>query len=72
MKNWKKAGVTALAGSLVALSGQAGEMSVTGSANITYSANTGAQDADRGAATIAAGLGHEGSRWGMNRTLSAS
>ena len=72
MKNWKKAGVTALAGSLVALSAQAGEMSVTGSANITYSANTGAQDADRGAATKAAGLGHEGSRWGMNRTLSAS
>ena len=72
MKNWKKAGVTALAGSLVALSAQAGEMSVSGGANLTYSANTGAQDSDRGAATHAAGLGSEGSRWGMNRTISAS
>ena len=71
MKNWKKAGVTALAGSLVALSAQAGEMSISGSANLTYSANTGAQDAAR-TATTAAGLGSEGSRWGMNRTISAS
>ena len=72
MKNWKKAGVTALAGSLVALSGQAGEMSVSGGATLTYSANTGAQDGDRGAANQTAGLGSEGSRWGMNRTISAS
>ena len=34
MKNWKKAGVTALAGSLVALSAQAGEMSLSGGANL--------------------------------------
>jgi len=72
MKNWKKAGVTALAGSLVALSAQAGEMSLSGSANLTYSANTGAQDSGRASASKAAGLGHEGSRWGMNRTMSAS
>ena len=72
MKNWKKAGVTALAGSLVALSAQAGEMSVSGGANLTYSANTGAQDSARTAATSALGKGSEGSRWGMNRTISAS
>jgi len=72
MKNWKKAGVTALAGSLVALSGQAGEMSVSGGATLTYSANTGAQDASKLAATTALGKGSEGSRWGMNRTISAS
>jgi len=72
MKNWKKAGVTALAGSLVALSAQAGEMSISGTAQLTYSANTGAQDSGRASASKAAGLGHEGSRWGMNRTLSAS
>ena len=72
MKNWKKAGVTALAGSLVALSAQAGEMSVSGGATLTYSANTGAQDSARTAATSALGKGSEGSRWGMNRTISAS
>ena len=36
MINLKKVGLTALAGSLVAVSATAGEMSVTGSANITY------------------------------------
>ena len=71
MKNWKKTGLTALAGSLVAFSAQAGEMSLSGSANLTYSANTGAQDGDR-ATTAALGLATEGSRWGMNRTISAS
>ena len=39
MNNLKKLGVTALAGSLVAVSAQAGEMSVNGSANITYKTN---------------------------------
>jgi len=47
-------------------------MSLTGSANLTYTAQNGAQDSDTGAATYSAGLGSEGSRWGMNRTLSAS
>ena len=45
MTNIKKLGLSALAGSLVAVSAQAGEMSVTGSANVTYvtgkDANTG-------------------------------
>ena len=41
MTNLKKIGLTALAGSLVAISAQAGEMSVTGSANLTYKARGG-------------------------------
>ena len=36
MINLKKVGLTALAGSLVAVSAQAGELSVTGAANVTY------------------------------------
>jgi outer membrane protein OmpU len=36
MNNLKKVGLTALAGSLVAVSAQAGEMAVTGSANVSY------------------------------------
>jgi len=39
MNNLKKLGITALAGSLVAVSAQAGEMSVNGSANFTYKTN---------------------------------
>ena len=39
MNNLKKLGVTALAGSLVAVSAQAGDMSVNGSANFTYKTN---------------------------------
>ncbi len=41
MNNIKKLGLSALAGSLVAVSAQAGEMSVTGSANMTYKTKTG-------------------------------
>jgi outer membrane protein OmpU len=41
MNNFKKIGLTALAGSLVAVSAQAGEMSVSGSFNATYSTQTG-------------------------------
>ena len=36
MNNLKKLGLSALAGSLVAVSAQAGELSVTGAANLTY------------------------------------
>ena len=36
MTNIKKLGLSALAGSLVAVSAQAGEIAVTGSANVTY------------------------------------
>jgi outer membrane protein OmpU len=41
MNNFKKIGLTALAGSLVAISAQAGEMSVSGSFNATYSTESG-------------------------------
>jgi outer membrane protein OmpU len=41
MNNLKKIGLTALAGSLVAVSAQAGEMSVSGSFNATYSTQNG-------------------------------
>ena len=41
MNNLKKLGLTALAGSLVAVSAQAGEMSVSGSANVTYKTKPG-------------------------------
>jgi len=42
--NIKKIGLTALAGSMVALSAVAGEVSVTGSMNMTYSTYSGNQD----------------------------
>jgi outer membrane protein OmpU len=41
MTNLKKLGLSALAGSLVAVSAQAGEMAVTGSANVTYKTGKG-------------------------------
>ena len=66
MKNWKKAGLTALAGSLVAFSASAGEMSVSGTAALTYTANGGAQD---GNASL---KGQDGNRWGTNKSLSFS
>ena len=42
MINLKKVGLTALAGSLVAVSAHAGEISVSGSANVTYKEGNGA------------------------------
>ena len=36
MNKFKKVGLTALAGSLVAVSAHAGELTVTGGANVTY------------------------------------
>jgi len=69
MKTWKKAGLTALAGSLVATSAFAGAMTVSGTANLTYTGNTGAQDTVGGSAT---GAGIDGSRWGVNKTISFS
>ena len=41
MINLKKVGLTALAGSLAAVSATAGELSVTGAANVTYVTNSG-------------------------------
>ena len=43
MNNIKKLGVTALAGTLAAVSAQAGEMSVNGSANFTWAQKDGTE-----------------------------
>ena len=67
MTNWKKAGLTALAGSLVAFSANAGDLSVSGSATVTYAGKSGAQDGTNSSATLD---GHDGQRWGMGRTIS--
>ena len=56
MNNLKKIGLSALAGSLVATSAFAGEMSVSGSAKATYT--------DRGETT------NTGNNFGMNKLLS--
>ena len=69
MKNWKKAGLTALAGSLVATSAYAGAVTVSGTANLTYTAKSGAQD-NGGTANTDAETGNDGSRWGINKTIS--
>ena len=63
MKNWKKAGLTALAGSLVAFSANAGALSVSGSAKVTYTGDTGKNDT--GGANASPGV--DGKRWGMAR-----
>jgi len=67
MKTWKKAGLTALAGSLVATSAFAGAMTVSGTANIAYTGNTGAQDSTNAGTQI---NGIDGARWGMTKTIS--
>jgi outer membrane protein OmpU len=69
MKTWKKAGLTALAGSLVATSAFAGAVTVSGNANLTYTGNTGAQDSSSAAADS---FGNDGSRWGLNKSLTFS
>ena len=62
--NIKKIGLTALAGSMVALSAVAGELTVTGSANMTYSSYDGNQDAT----DIISGIGMENSVWATGST----
>ena len=59
MDNLKKVGLSALAGSLVAFSAQAGELSVTGGAKITYTADTGNED-----------IVHDGNRFGLQKSVS--
>jgi outer membrane protein OmpU len=51
MNNFKKIGLTALAGSLAAISAQAGEMSVSGSFNATYSSESGSGSQGKGLGT---------------------
>jgi outer membrane protein OmpU len=67
MKTWKKAGLTALAGSLVATSAFAGAMTVSGAASVAYAGNTGAQDSSSAATAV---YGQDGARWGMTKTIS--
>tara|TARA_B100000029_G_scaffold177990_1_gene175362 strand:- start:113 stop:1129 length:1017 start_codon:yes stop_codon:yes gene_type:complete len=71
MNNWKKAGLTALAGTLVATSAYAGAVSVTGTANLTFTSKGGAED-NGGNFADETGIGVTGNQWGMNKTLSFS
>ena len=59
MDNLKKIGLSALAGSLVAFSAQAGELSVSGGAKITYTADTGNED-----------VAQDGNRFGLQKSVS--
>jgi len=68
MKTWKKAGVTALASSLVATSAFAGAVTVSGTAQMTYTANSGAQDTT----TTTDQYGQDGQRWGLNKSITFS
>ena len=69
MKNWKKVGLTALAGSLATTSAFAGAVTVSGTANLTYTANSGAEDTTAATGTA---VGVDGARWGLNKSLSFS
>ena len=62
--NIKKIGLTALAGSMVGLSAVAGELTVTGSMNMTHSSYSGNQDAT----DIVSGIGMENSVWATGST----
>ncbi len=61
MKNIKKIGLSALAGSLVAFSANAVEMGVTGTAEVTYTTNGGNQTNS-----------NTGNAWGANNSISFS
>jgi len=58
MINIKKIGLTALAGSLVAVSAFAGELSVSGGAKMSYTADTGNED-----------LQDDGNRFGLKKSI---
>ena len=61
MDNLKKLGLSALAGSLVAFSANAGELSVSGGAKISYTGGSGNEDD-----------GNDGNRFGMQRLVTMS
>jgi outer membrane protein OmpU len=61
MDNLKKLGLSALAGSLVAFSANAGELSVSGGAKISYTGASGQEDD-----------GNDGNRFGMQRLVTMS
>jgi len=58
MTTWKKAGVTALAGSMVAFSAQAVDVSITGSMKMAYTADTGKNDSQA-----------DGNRFGLSKAV---
>jgi len=58
MKTWKKAGLTALAGSLIAVSGAQAEWSVSGSGKMSYTTKNGTGDS-----------GQTGNRFGMDKDI---
>ena len=66
MNNLKKVGLTALAGSLAMFSAQAGEMSLSGNAEATYTSNSGSKG---GTATATTGPGISGDGFGMNHNI---
>ena len=61
MKNITKVGLSALAGSLVAFSANAVDMSVSGTAEVTYTTNSGTGNNATGAT---------GNPWGSNKAIS--
>ena len=61
MDNLKKLGLSALAGSLVAFSANAGELSVSGGAKLSYVGDSGNEDG-----------GQDGNRFGMQRLVTMS
>jgi outer membrane protein OmpU len=67
--NIKKIGLTALAGSLVATSAFAGELSISGTADISYSDWSGNE---AGAATNTTTLRSANSNWGVTQGMTAS
>ena len=64
MTNLKKVGLTALAGSLVAVSAQAGSLSVSGGAEMSYTAM---ETNQTGASSQ---LNNNGNRFGIERFIS--
>jgi len=61
MNKYTKAGLTALAGSLVAMSAAQADFSANGSAKMSYTSKNGAADSK-----------HTGARWGMDKDITVS
>jgi outer membrane protein OmpU len=74
MNDLRKLGVTALAGSLVAVSAQAGEMSVSGSANITYKTDSASEGKGIGAnhGLTVSGSGELDNGWTFSHSVALS
>jgi outer membrane protein OmpU len=73
MNNLKKLGLSALAGSLVAFSASAGELSVSGGAKLSFTNKGGNEAGAEGTANTAAqNDGVTGSGWGMQQAITFS